>query len=307
MSTVAVLVVAGAIVVSMARESRRPPSASALGPVTAAPAPLDVIAGPARVRLDPRTRARLAGRPDAARSWLAQRRRFRGPGISGSLAWSGADAGRLAAASSGGDSSVRLRPRIAAIALSLPLVRQDYRNNCETAALSMALGGRVAQRRLQAEIPVSAPLDPIETATGRIWGDPQAGFVGRVAGGGFGVFEGPLASIGRRYDPGTEVVAAERIEGILDVLRSGRPVVVWAALGPSVPVTWRTRDGRTVSADFSQHTVVLAGLSAAGVTVHDPWTGERRVEPVGALADRWIRLGRRALATSPLPARLRAG
>lgn len=268
-------------------------------PGTAAPIvrPLLVRAGPAEGHVDAATRRRLADDPKAAARWLSLRRTFRGKGLRGRVEWRAASAPSLAAAAAGVVDEVVLRPRVTEVALTLPAIRQAYRNNCETAALSMALRGRVNQRRLQSLLPVAAPLGYYDDGAGRVWGDPQRGFVGRVEGGGFGVFERPLARLGGLFDRNTSVVRASSFDEVLDEVRRGRPVVVWAALGGSVPTRWRTPAGQVVLADLSEHTVVIAGVGPNGVVIHDPWTGEVRVETASSLAERWARLGRRTLAT----------
>ena len=67
---------------------------------------------------------------------------------------------------------------------AMPVVRQAYRNNCETASLSMLLaaaGVWVDQRELQRRIAKSGDPDPTVAADGTwTWGDPALGFVGRV-------------------------------------------------------------------------------------------------------------------------------
>lgn len=266
--------------------------------------PLTLQAGAASARIDPATRQTIAGRPDLARRWLSRHRSLRGVTVTGRVEWSAPDAENLARAAADDVDTLTLSPRVVRIAIDLPVLRQAYRNNCETAALSIALRGKVDQVRLQDELPVSQPLNPVAGTAGDIWGDPDKGFVGRVEGGGFGVFEGPLARLGRRYDKGTRPLATRSFDAILNQVREGRPVILWAALGSSVPKTWTTPDGTLVRADFSEHTIVLAGVSPAGVVVHDPWTGERRLDPAAALRERWIRLGRRAVVTSPSAGRL---
>ncbi len=215
------------------------------------------------------------------------------------MTWSARDVRALAQAAAGSLASVVLTPRVTAIDLRLPVIKQAYRNNCETAALSMALRGVASQRTLQAALPQAVPLDPERSARGMVWGDPNAGFVGRVEGGGFGVFEQPLVRLGARFDADVAAVRVTRFGSVLDRVRAGHPVVAWTGLGPSAPWNWRTPAGRRIAADHSHHTVVLAGIGPRGVTVHDPWTGAASVVPAEALARGWERLGRRAVETSP--------
>ncbi len=297
-----VMLVVGALIAAIAAASAREDGA-ALRPDGGGAGDLVIEAGPATVVVDGATRRTLTS-DAAAAAWLAGHRRFSGRWTRGRLAWRGADAGLLAGAARGVAGRVRLAPVVREIALELPVIRQAYRNNCETAALSMALRGRVNQRRLQRLLRIDAPLDPLDGPGGRIWGDPSEGFVGRVAGGGFGVYEGPLSELGARFDAGTEAIRAQSFDEVMRLVRDGRPVVLWAALGASSPISWRTAEGKTVEANLAQHTIVLAGLNRNGVVVHDPWTGRVITESESALAARWRVLGRRAVATSARPATL---
>jgi uncharacterized protein YvpB len=307
-AALALAFVAALTAIAASRASEGSVPAGQQGPAEPRPrTPLTLQAGPVSTRVDPETRQTIAGRPELAARWLSRHRAFRGAAVVGRVEWSASAAENLASAAADDVDALTLSPRVVQISIQLPVRRQAFRNNCETAALSIALRGRVDQVRLQDELELSQPLDPIAGTAGVVWGDPDEGFVGRVEGGGFGVFEGPLARLGRRYDHGTRPLAARSFEAILDQVRAGRPVILWAALGPSTPRTWTTPAGRLVRADLSEHTIVLAGVSPAGVVVHDPWTGERRIDPAAALRDRWIRLGRRAVVTSPSTGRLVRG
>lgn len=274
------------------------------GDAPSAPTPppvgsLTVTAGPGRAEISAAERTRIAGSEQASRAWLDAHRTIRGTRITAEVMWASRDARTLARAAASTAPAVVLAPQVNDVSLRLPVIKQMYRNNCETAALSMALRGAASQRALQAAIPQALPLDPQRGAGGAVWGDPDAGFVGRVEGGGFGVFERPLVRVGARYDPSMAPVRATSFEGVLSRVRAGQPVIVWTSLGASAPWTWTTPGGRVIDADRSHHTVVIAGVGPEGVTIHDPWTGSASVVTRGSLAAGWERLGRRAVATSP--------
>jgi uncharacterized protein YvpB len=188
----------------------------------------------------------------------------------------------------------------------VPIVKQALRNNCETAALSMLLaahGVRVSQLKLQRELPRSGPLDPVAAAGGGlpIWGDPDRGFVGRVAGGGtsggFGVYPHPIRELARRHGVALVPLTRRPLAQILARLRAGRPVMVWIGLSDGSYRTWKTPRGKTVRANFGEHTVVLTGMQGSSVTVNDPLDGKRKVWTQSYLASAWQHLGRRALGT----------
>ncbi|HWH15047.1 MAG TPA: C39 family peptidase, partial [Miltoncostaeaceae bacterium] len=268
------------------------------------PAPLVVRAGPASARIPPALRARLAGNVQGAAAWLAARSRFASAQASGIVSWDEGDAAALASAADAEGPAVELTPTVLRVRVTVPVIRQVFRNNCETAALSMALRGRVGQERLQRLLPLEEPLDPVQGPAGLVWGDPERGFVGRVEGGGYGVFEGPLARLAQRFDPGAHALRGGGFEKVLARVREGRPVVVWTTLGPSAPRRWTTRTGAVVLADQAHHTVVLTGIDAEGVRIADPWTGTTTTATVGAIEEGWRTLGRRAVVLSPVRASL---
>lgn len=184
-----------------------------------------------------------------------------------------------------------------------PLYKQAYRNNCETAALSMLLGSvgvRVDQRKLQRELPRSGPLDPIVAADGTwIWGAPDEGFVGRVEGGGsaggFGVYQGPIRRLAARYNVRLTDLSRKSTGTIVARLRQGRPVMSWIGLSDGPYRRWRTPTGQPTSVNLGEHAVVLTGISNGMILVNDPLTRTRMRWTVDEYEAKWDLLGRRAL------------
>lgn len=185
----------------------------------------------------------------------------------------------------------------------VPLVKQVYRNNCETAALSMLLGSAnrpVDQRTLQRQLPRSGPLDPVVRADGAwLWGAPDEGFVGRPRGGGtaggFGVYQGPIRRLAARYGVRLADLSRAPLDAVLARLRRGRPVMAWIGLSEGPYRRWYTPAGRLISVNFGEHTVVLTGMRGSTILVNDPLSGSRLEWSVAEFARRWDLLGRRAL------------
>lgn len=209
---------------------------------------------------------------------------------------------RRLARSGGGTAPVVDRSVSASI--SIPVVKQKLRNNCESAALSMLLltkGERAEQLALQRELPRSGPLDPRVTGDGpTIWGDPREGFVGRPDGGGtsggYGVYDGPVAALARRRGVAVTNLSGRPPARIYDALRNGRAVMVWIGLSDGPFRTWRTPSGRSVTGNFGEHTVVLTGIRDGRLTVNDPLSGNRLTWTKPQFELMWERLGERALA-----------
>lgn len=192
----------------------------------------------------------------------------------------------------------------AARLVPVPIVKQAYRNNCETAALSMILaaaGVFVDQRTLQQELPVSGPLDPAVAADGSwTWGDPDQGFVGRVQGGGvaggFGVYQGPIRRLAERHGVELDDLSRHPAQELFERLARGRPVLAWIALTEGPYRRWRTPTGKPIGVNFGEHAVVLTGVPGDTVTVNDPLTGTRLVWTRAQFLAKWNLLGRRALS-----------
>jgi uncharacterized protein YvpB len=231
--------------------------------------------------------------------WVQRRATVvRGRGWRTRLRWSGAAVAAVLRAVRSSATEVRAPVTVRSTRLTLPAVHQVYRDGCEAAALSMMLHGRVGQRRLQAMLPIAQPLQQ-ESENGAVtWGDPELGFVGDVAGGGYGVYDRPLLALARRFDSGTTNLTGAPLESILDALRHGRPIVAWIALGASDPVTWRAPSGRLVQANWAEHAITLTGYGAGVITYNNPWDGARERFTLAQFVTVWRDLGDRAVAGS---------
>jgi uncharacterized protein YvpB len=187
----------------------------------------------------------------------------------------------------------------------LPVVKQALRNNCETAALSMLLAARriwAHQLKLQRQLPRSEPLDPSTDPDGTmVWGDPARGFVGRAGGGGaaggYGVYVPPIKALAARRGVALRDLSRRRPSAIYRALLQGRPVLAWVGLSDGPFKTWRTPDGRRVTGNFGEHTVVLTGVRGQALSVNDPLVGERTTWSKAQFELMWERLGHRALTT----------
>lgn len=249
-----------------------------------------------------RERWRAMGASDRRRAIERWVRRARQGAVEVTLDGNAADLQRIDEAVMGETSRVAVRSSVVGVALVVPRIRQSMRNNCETASLSMLLRGRRSQDALQAALPIAQPIIPGHSPSGaKIWGDPQLGFVGRVRGGGYGVYDRPLFRLTRRFDRGAENLTGRPFADVVAALRAGRPVVVWLARGRSRPMMWRTPAGRQVAADAAEHAVLLVGWQKDGtLAYHDPLDGRRYEVGARALERRWRLLGGRAIAGSRL-------
>ena len=250
--------------------------------------------------VSPERAARIA---DGARIPMPLSRSVQADGITRTLAIdSGALRRRLADAAAAGSAVVEVPERAVASRITAPIVQQAYRNNCETAALSMLLatvGVEQDQLRLQDLIVKAEPLDPESDGGAMIWGDPDEGFVGRVDGGGpaggFGVFDGPVAELAERWAKPLNL-SGERPKAIYRRLLAGHAVMVWIGLSDGPYQTWRSPDGDDVTVNFGEHTVVLTGIEGDRLFVNDPIDGQRKVWSKADFEAMWELLDRRAVS-----------
>ena len=217
--------------------------------------------------------------------------------------FAGTASGLRRAAREGGN-TVAVADRPVSSTISLPVIKQRLRNNCESAALSMLLlarGREGGQLQLQRQLPRSGPLDP---RTGRdgsmVWGDPREGFVGRPDGGGtaggYGVYEKPVAALAKRQGLTTTDLSGRPASRVYEAVRKGRPVMVWIGLTDGPFKTWRTPAGTSFTGNFGEHTVVLTGITGDRLAVNDPLSGKRLSWSRSQFELMWKRLGQRALA-----------
>ena len=203
----------------------------------------------------------------------------------------------------GAGAVVSIPERVVASRAEVPILKQVFRNNCETAALSMllaSLGIEKDQRRLQDQIATAEPLDPQTNADGdRVWGDPNQGFVGRAPGGGpaggFGVFEKPVLDLASRWADPVDL-SGESPQAIYHSLRSGRAVMAWIGLSDGPYESWVSPQGEPITVNFGEHTVVLTGIEGDRLYLNDPLDGLRKVWTKDEFEAKWDLLDRRAIS-----------
>lgn len=201
---------------------------------------------------------------------------------------------------------VQVARREVSSVIAAPVVAQDLRNNCESAALEILLATtevRADQLRLQSQLPRSGQLDPRETSAGRVWGDPEVGYVGRPDGGGtaggFGVYQGPVRRVARSYGRRLDDLSGSSAAQVYARLRAGRAVLAWIGLSDGPYGTWSSPSGRPVRVNFGEHTVVLVGITSRGeLRVVNPLEGSRETWSAAKFEAMWRLLGRRALAVA---------
>lgn len=179
-------------------------------------------------------------------------------------------------------------------------------NGCEITSLAMLvqyMGLPYGREELIAMLALDpTPVRFDEAGAVAEWGDPDLGFVGDIIGNtmGYGVYHKPIADIlDRIWEHGASDLTGEPYMRLEQTVSVGRPVIVWTTseFAPTDEwVEWRTPEGRTVSATFHEHAVLLVGYDPEYVYVNDPLTGEQaRRTPKAEFVESWQQLGRQAV------------
>lgn len=152
----------------------------------------------------------------------------------------------------------------------VPFHRQEHSLSCEIASLKMALGYygvEVSEDDLISQLKVDTPTG---RQAGNIWGDPEKGFVGNIDGempnSGYGVYEEPIAEVANKYRTAKPVKKA-LLEDVLNAVAEKHPVIVWVPMAGGYDISWKTPEGKIISAVYGEHARVLIGFSG---TINDP-------------------------------------
>ena len=177
-------------------------------------------------------------------------------------------------------------PAAAAGLMEIAIDRQDQNATCEVASLKMALAWRgvtATEEGLLAQTGIDRrPPEVDDHGTIRRWGNPDASFVGDPGGRaaaytGYGVYAGPIARAARAS--GVEVAAAGTgvsPDAVYAAVVAGRPVVAWVTsdYGHAAIRTWTAWDGATVRYAFTEHAVLVIGVTPTRVLIDAPWWGQ---------------------------------
>jgi len=176
------------------------------------------------------------------------------------------------------------------VKLNIPFHHQEHSLSCEVAALRMALlakGADVAESTLISQLP-SEPM----------WGNPHRGFVGDINGKmlktGYGVYWGPIATIGANYRP-TQSFEDATASFLATEIQNGNPVIIWTHIGRGRWPKWIAPDGTPILGIPGEHTQVVIGFTGSadrptGFYLLDPLYGEQ-YQPARNFLVRWTTFG----------------
>ncbi len=204
-------------------------------------------------------------------------------------------------------------PEPVAMVSGVPYYGQIFTEDCETAALQMALaheGVHVSQAALVKAERVSLK-GPVVNDQWKVlrWGDPYTSFVGHPNSAsisthyseadGYGTYASNITRVAREFGgtvlwSGTGLTRAR----LAAAIEAGHPVIVWvgdrAGHMRYAPLShWIAWDGRSVpypspSSGVYEHTVLVVGIAPAGPIVDDPLDGARNGANINPVVGRGV-------------------
>jgi len=157
--------------------------------------------------------------------------------------------------------------------------RTYYPNGCESISLYLLLkynGVEVSPETIVATLKKGDT--PHMEGNVKYGGDPEIEFVGNPKDkSGYGVFEDPIIDVANQFKPGIKKITGTSLDGVLEIVKQGYPVQVWASSYQRTPAkcnTWIHKEsGKTITWYCNFHSLVVIGYANNKIIVSDPLTG----------------------------------
>lgn len=157
--------------------------------------------------------------------------------------------------------------------------RTYYPNGCESISLYLLLkynGVEVSPETIVATLKKGDT--PHMEGNVKYGGDPEIEFVGNPKDkSGYGVFEEPIIDVANQFKPGIKKITGTSLDGVLEIVKKGYPVQVWASSYQRTPTkcnTWIHKEsGKTITWYCNFHSLVVIGYANNKIIVSDPLTG----------------------------------
>ncbi|MDA3730271.1 C39 family peptidase [Niameybacter massiliensis] len=190
---------------------------------------------------------------------------------------------------------------------NIPVINQfpELPTGCEATALTMLLryyGVDVTKQQVADSLP-KEPVSYYKNGV-RYGGDPNKGFVGNpYSKSSYGVFEKPILQVINKYLPERgENLTGKTLDQLLEVVKDGRPVMIWATINMLDVVyqqRWRLDTGEMFSWPGNEHALLLVGYDSTYIYLNDPYTGQEKKYKREVVENRYNTLGKRAVAILP--------
>lgn len=177
----------------------------------------------------------------------------------------------------------------------------DYPTGCESVSLAILLnyyGIDISPLDIINNLPKgSLPYNKDGITYG---GDPEREFVGDpLTTNSYGVYEKPLAEIATKYKDGIIIGTGMDFDQILEVVKQGRPVVVWTSMNLSIPYISKSwiyePTGEKIHWKSGEHAVVVIGYTENKIIISDPIGGKIKYQSRSIFEERYNYFGKKAL------------
>lgn len=186
---------------------------------------------------------------------------------------------------------------------NVPFINQypNYPTGCESVAITILLnyyGVAVTPDDIINKLPKgSVPI----TKDGKLYGgNPEVEFIGNPYSlNAYGVYEKPIANVASQYKSGIKIATGTSFEKILEVVKTGKPVMVWTSMSLAVPYisqSWIYEPtGETIYWKANEHAVVIIGYTEDKVIISDPINGKAKYQSKIIFKERYNYYGKKAL------------
>ena len=176
-----------------------------------------------------------------------------------------------------------------------------YPTGCESAALTSLLkfwGVSISISDVVNKLPKGSL--PYSDNGVRYGGNPYLEFVGHPSSSSsYGVYEKPIIGVANSFKPGIIDGTGTSLEGVLNIVKEGRPVVVWVSMYMAVPyisTSWIYKPtGEKISWMANEHALVVIGYTPNQVIVADSLNGGVRYYDKNVFRSRYNTYGKRAV------------
>ncbi|MBQ2872815.1 MAG: C39 family peptidase [Bacilli bacterium] len=186
----------------------------------------------------------------------------------------------------------------------IPLINQysmGYPTGCESAAITSLLKYwriSVSMRDIVNVLP-KGNLPYYENGI-KYGGNPYIEFVGTPTNkNSYGTYEKAIITVANKYKSGIIDGTGMSLNSVLDIVREGRPVVVWVSMNMAVPYisdSWIYKPtGDKINWQANEHALVLIGYNDSQIIVADSLNGQVRYYDRSVFESRYNYFGKRAL------------
>lgn len=186
---------------------------------------------------------------------------------------------------------------------NFPLINQNnrYPTGCESVSLTMLLKYYGVNVSVDDVINRLKKGDlPYYEGGVKYGGNPEVEFIGSpYSSSSYGVYEKPIAEVANSFKSGINIRNNFSFSEVINVVSSGKPVMVWTSIGLSLPyisTSWIYKPTmETIYWKANEHAVVIIGIEGENVVIADPIGGKIKRYSKSLFEERYNYYGKKAL------------